>query len=205
MLKAYYQISTFGKDKVKKTRKRLSRSFLAQFIQLSYLGHVGNALFNIIDTGDSVRSVRGNSPRTYFNSNAPWGNTFSRTYPYAGNSPNTSDSYGIKLGTGVLDVTPTDTKLQIPIVHGTGSGQIEYLGHFFPMDITTSGSNSYFVLERLFYNSSNGDIVVNEMGIYSVEDNVGYVFCIVRDIVVPGVTVHTGEYLKVAYTIQVSC
>ena len=119
-----------------------------------------------------------------------------------------NSSFGIMLGSGTDAVITTDDNIVTPITHGTSSGQLEYLGTFSPLDVTVVSSTASFMIERLFLNSSGGDVTVKEIGMYSLgvpSSGTYRLWCIARDLVSPAVTVANGEYLKVSYTIQVTC
>lgn len=208
MLKAYVTLVKIRKDGkiLKKRRRKLSRSFLSNFIRYYYsvggdyttpfvntVGAVKNDKTN--SYGRFFRMVSGNGECVFFS-----GGAFADDYYKGGD-------FGIVLGTGTNAVTPIDHKLQTPILHGTGAGEMEYLSGFNPQDITVSGSDAYFDVERMCLNSSGGSITVNEIGVYATADfvtNGDELICIIRDIVSPGLAVADGEYLKATYRIQIS-
>lgn len=206
MLTAYYQISRFDKEHrlKKKYVRRISRSFVKQFIEMFYVCCSG-ATYGIHDTGNVSRSVGGslNYP-DHFYCNGNGGGTY-QSFVISNSLYNVpSEQIGIVLGTGNTAVTPSDYKLGTLIAHGTGSGQLMYHGMFFPSNATVSGSSCTFDIERIYKNSSGGDVTINEIGIYCIGRYQNSLFCIVRDVLASPVTVANGEYLKVTYTISVS-
>ena len=210
MIKAYYQTSKILKSgKETKARKRLSRSFLKQFLQILAYGMFSSP-------NDYIRRVYGDTNTMTNYSLYPdsgWhyyaiagegslqNNNVYQGYYYYDNA-----SFGIMIGNDDTPVTSIDYRLGNVIQHGNSSAKMRYLGMFVDNDITVSNPNATYSLERMFYNNSGLDIVVKELGIYSYSypPNWGsYIFCQVRDVISP-VTVSTGEYFKVKYTLQVT-
>ena len=204
MLKAYYQISKYSSNNklIIKGRKKISRSFVSAFIKHLYCVFYYSNTYSIADTLGTLRTVQYDALPLCM---APSGGIVI-SYPYTNSVGTQGQNFGIVLGSGTAAVIPTDDNLQTKINHGTAAGEIEYLGHIFPKDVTTSGSDASFTIERLFLNSSGGDVTINEMGLYNASQTGDvYIYCFIRDLVSPAVVVANGEYLKVTYTIQVTC
>jgi len=207
MLKAYYQISIISRKKITKNRKKISKSFTSNFVKALY-----SMLFGGTSTYTTFYDYAGTGRYTYWGYHTTgvlqlsinschgdiryYSNNISVVNPAGGD-------WGIMLGTGTDAVIPTDDNMVTPITHGTSSGQMQYLAGFFSPDVTISSSNASFTIERLFLNSSGGNVTVNEIGGYVNMSSI--ICCILRDLVSPAVVVANGEYLKVAYTIQVTC
>jgi len=107
---------------------------------------------------------------------------------------------GIILGTGTNPVTISDYKLQTPITHGTGSGQLQYAAMVFDA-FEVVDSTARFRSKRQFTNGSGATITIAEAGIYHF-DNVPYAFCSVRDVLSAPVDILNGQIIEVRYTFQ---
>lgn len=220
MLKTYFQISAHDDTmhRLRGTRRRRSRSFVHQFLELMYQP-LTNGLANAVnDITSTTRSLTAGNDTFYVAllSTAPgragasqaWRQTGHRTTTPADEMSSSSNN-GIVVGTGTTAVTPTDMVLATPIADGTASGQLEY----FPCgasSFTVAAPTASFKLERLFRNSSGGTITLNEVGIYSACGNRPffltdhYHFCIIRDLVSPGFAISNGEYARIQYTLSVT-
>ena len=211
MLKAYYQVSTSSK----KGRKKLCRSFVRAFFDILYT-RLGCGNHGSTDTSGVTRDSSYTILPPMFCS-APFGShkTAIETNTYTsvlnGARYGTGSSFGIVVGSGTAAVTTIDDNLQTQIAHGTSTGTLKYLNHYIPNDVTTSGANVSYNIERLFLNASGGDVTVNEVALYAATvallsgaDYPVTYYCLIRDLVDPAVTVADGEYLKVMYTIQVT-
>jgi len=205
MLKAYFQLARYNDNGlIKKTRKKLSRSFVKGFMQMLYAAF-GNASINAITNKNELIAIYtdafgGGSSfggSTIFDSNQSIPSSgFLVTTGYAN-----GDFLGIVVGTGTTPVDIADAYVLIPIEDGTSTSQLEYLGSS-GYGYTVSDPNASFVLERYFRNSSGGTITINEVGVCISNDKHSYL--VIRDIVSPGEAVGNGEYLKITYTIQIT-
>jgi hypothetical protein len=161
---------------------------------------------SVTDTAGAVIANNYGFYLPLFHCNASFGGQYNMNYLNSyGNyytQKTLGSDYGIMVGTGTAAVITTDDNLQTLIQHGTSSGKLQYLGCMIPGDVTISAPNASFNIERLFLNSSGGDVTINEIGIYAAYFT--SIYCIIRDLVSPAVTVANNEYLKVTYTIQVS-
>jgi len=108
-------------------------------------------------------------------------------------------------GTSIIPVTINDYRLVSEIIHGTGSGQLQYAPESFgspTLDLATS--SSYFVCSRLFTNNSGGNININEIGLnIRGKYYTSYSFMIIRDIVDP-INLAVGESVTVNYTMRMT-
>ena len=216
MIKAYYQTSKILKDgKEVRGRKKLSRSFLKQFIQAwsRFTGGPDDYIRRIYaDTVTmSAAQIRtNNSSGAQLYSIAGEGSAWNNRIPNGTQNDSFSKYFdnnlrGIVIGNDDTPVTSIDYKLGNQINHGFGLAQMVYLGMFADITTTVANPNASWSFERLFLNSSSLDIVVKEIGVYcdTNYETTGYKFCLIRDVITP-VTVHDGEYFKVKYTLQVS-
>lgn len=103
---------------------------------------------------------------------------------------------GIIVGTGTTLPTVNDYKLEVPIPHGAGAGQIQYGAMTFGAP-TATASMSQFRLTRDFSNSCGESIFVKELGLYVIAS--GYYFLAIRDVLESSVEVPDGEILTVNY------
>ena len=132
--------------------------------------------------------------------------TLGSTYPermnYAAMISGSTGLSGIIVGTGgSVPVTITDYKLNIRIDHGTSSGQLVYTANVF-VPTAIDGTTSYFTIAQPLTNSSGGSIIVSEAGIY-VYGGYGYLYCIERTVVSPGITIPIGGTATVNYHLGV--
>ena len=205
MLKVYYQFSRYNDDGlIRRSRKKLSRSFVKQFMQMMY---VGLKTYATTTATDSINTSRVIYYPYQFVSVHPGGNA-ARFWANEGNYVGLANMYkvGIHVGTGTSAVGMTDAALATEIDNGTGAGELEYLSCHAD-NYTISAPNATFTLERYFRNSSGDSIDINEVGVYSTTSGQTtsiYSLQIIRDLVAPAETVADGEYLKVTYTFQVS-
>jgi hypothetical protein len=110
--------------------------------------------------------------------------------------------YGIVVGAGSTAWTFEDYTLADLIAHGTGAGQLSYQ----PQNSTTiaydNGSLKWGAqLQRVFSNSSGGDITVYEVGIRIYASAAGIYYMLSRDVLATPVLVADGAQLTVTYTI----
>ncbi len=123
-------------------------------------------------------------------------------------SADNDDDYGLVVGTGTNAESQEDTKLQTLIVHGVGSGQLDYQAHSWATS-TIVGANVDLILSRNFYNGSGGTITINEVGIYGRAcyyywSSVWYYFyfCTLRDKLDTPVTVNDTDSTTIQYTFR---
>jgi hypothetical protein len=232
MLTAKLILERFDKDHQLLERRELpSRSFTLGFVQLLYVAHTQlvytspYSMTNIdgvaknVDSGDvfNYLDVTRTSKCTLKIGSTP-GSSEMILYPGTGigayntvglqNVTFPGEKIGIVVGTGVNAVTPTDTKLQTRILHGTGAGLLEYGGCEL-LSIAFADPNGQFTIRRYFTNNSGGLITIQEAGIYAAGGyshyNAGYsnAFCIARDLT-GGVAVADTELLRVTYVVQIT-
>jgi len=184
-MKIFYELTTYNKkNKIKIKIKERCRSFVKAFLQIfSYI--TSDVTINIIDTGGTSRSVSTTNSGAFF--------------IYSGGLD--SWSAGIVVGTSNQPVAITDYAMIALIPNGIGTGKLEYYGSY-SCNNTVSGSVASFDIEGIFKNSSGGDIIISEVGVYS-KGYYSYQYCLIRDVPTP-VTISDGEWLKVKYTIQVT-
>jgi len=112
------------------------------------------------------------------------------------------DDFGIQTGTGTNAVNINDNALQTKIVHGTGSGQLQYGGVTFGATSCDS-SRCECTITRDFANGSGGDITVNELGlVLQMYDGGLKNILVARDVVSGGIAVANGQTLTVNYKIR---
>jgi len=199
MLKAYYQISTYKKNEKlkKKYPKKLSRSFVKQFLQHLYT-KIANTGFIL-----NIDGVSKENRANYFFDTTGWGGDGCSTDRSGYAKPYAYES--IQVGTGTNAVSTTDYCLQANILHGSSAGQLEQIA-LWTSNLTFSGSTGSFDIEKLFYNSSGSPITIEELGIYNAfAYSKREWMCSIRDVLgASHVEVLAGEYLKVKYTIQIT-
>lgn len=175
---------------IRKTRKKLSRSFVIQFLQFiesmstTAYGVAGTAI-TITDTGNTGRSMSAASAGV-------------SSYWAIGAVAN-DDTYGVVVGSDNTAETNSDYVLGTQIAEGAGAGQ---LNHGAPNVTTTGvvGANVDMVYQRPFINNSGGAVTIEEAGIY-LKTTPGWFFCLVRD-TTGTVTVNNGQTATVSYTFR---
>jgi len=176
--------------------KQKSRSFLKQFIQLIEV-QANQASKTITDIGGTDRTVGQLDTNLFCTPGGGHG------YVDPAQRNVQVENIGVVVGSGTTAVTPTDTKLETKIAHGTGSGQLVHLGCGLK-PVVISGSDAYIDLVRFFENQSGGNVTVNEVGIYAIGASSQWGFCICRDVLASSITVADGQLLKVRYRIKVT-
>ena len=112
-----------------------------------------------------------------------------------------SDLYGILVGTGTNAVTVLDYALQTKIAHGTGAGQLSYGACTVSADVIEDGSDVYFLIQRIFTNSSGGDITIKEVGIAAKDGGTQY---FLYDRTLSEKTITNGSNATLTYKIKIS-
>ena len=197
MLQAEISIEKYNrKGQLLEKIKQKSRSFLKQFIQLIEV-QINQADKSITDITVTDRTVSVQDINLFC---VPGGG---HGYPDPSRRTVQVENVGVVVGSGTASVTPSDTKLEAKIAHGTGAGQLVYLGCGLK-PVVTSGSDAYVDLVRFFENNSGGDVTVSEVGIYALGSSNHYGFCICRDVLSSSITVADGQLLKVRYRIKVT-
>lgn len=170
--------------RVRKRRRFESHSYVQQMAEIlrTMLGQVTTSALNISNVAQNVTPV---------------------TTALDASGPVTSDLSGIVVGTGAGAVAIGNVALTTQIAHGAGAGQLNHQAQVYNAP-TTIGSSRRFTTNRGFQNGSGASITVNETGIYVRNASLGHTFCIVRDLVSPGVAVPNTQTLTVTCTIQVT-
>jgi len=206
-LKLFWQITitdTKTGKIIRRTRKRLSHSFVKQFLQLLEFsfrhawGGAGDTV-NIIDTGNTSRAAAMDTMNS--------ATTAVPRYFFAVDAPEDDDTYGIVVGSDNTAEDNTDYKLNTQIADGAAAGELDYTSHTWVTSAVV-GANVDFQIQRPFINNSGGNVTIEECGIYlktwCVSGSTmvtGYIFCIVRD-TTGTVTVADGQTATVDYTFR---
>ena len=165
---------------IRRYRRRISQSFVANFLLKLYLrlGFTANQSFT--DTGGSSRSI---TTSNY----------------WATSATVTTSTYGLVVGTGTNAVTINDTKLQTQVAHGVGAGQLQYGASVTNLPAADATGTS-LILTRDFSNGSGGTITVKEIGIYVNDPTVSFKFCLARDLATISIT--NGSQLTLNYEMR---
>lgn len=107
---------------------------------------------------------------------------------------------GIVVGSGSTPPTNTDISLESMLYHGTGANSISY-GSTTIEAVSVVAGNVDLELSRTFTNNTGEDRVVAEVAVY-VRNT--YIFCIIRDVLSPSVTVSDKCSVTVYYTLRTS-
>ena len=167
-------------------RKLKSKSFVRQFLEILWVQCynlpsllAGGAMPK--DTGGAARGVDQASGN--FSAVAAVGIT----------------TNGIIVGIGITAPTINDYKMETPIAHGIGAGQLQYSAMTFGLPSAT-GSISQFRLTRDFSNGSGASISMNELGLYVIAS--GYYFLAIRDVLGTPLEIPNGDILTINYEEQ---
>lgn len=179
---------------LRSTGEMKSHSFVRQFLQLlevstAHLYGAASDVVSILDVGNAPRNV---SPTIGVNAEFYW----------ATEAPSATSTYGTQIGTGVTAPATTDYKLQTPIAHGVGAGNLQY-GSCSVGGAALAGANMDMSIIRTFTNGSGNPITAREIGLYI--SNVDTVptqryFCVAHDAVNQAIA--NGETAVVAYTLR---
>lgn len=112
---------------------------------------------------------------------------------------------GIIVGTGGGAEDFEGYNLTTPVAHGSGAGELFYYAQVNPVWIWNVGPRTWtIILPRYYNNYSGGDIVIDELGIFSLQyattTSNKYVM-VARDLLSSPVTVSHLEQLRAAYTL----
>lgn len=184
-IKLLYQLTVRDKNGkiIRRTRKKLSHSFVKQFMDLiEACSNITPQETDVKDINDAAKNAQAHANN--LNLDAAVG----------------SANSGIVVGTGTGVEDNADVALGTLIAHGAGAGQLNY-GAQSKTTTAITGGNVDFILTRTFGNTSGGAITVEEVGIYSEGFSTPFYFCIVRDLT-GGVAVANGQTLTVDYTFR---
>lgn len=182
-IKTYYQLIVRDKKGkvIRKTRKKLSRSWVIQFLEILDC-HLTATTRAITDDTNTEVSYTGSKA---MNAEAAAGDV----------------TKGIVVGTGTTPEDDTDYALETKVAHGAGAGQLNY-GAQSHTDAAIVGVNVDFIFTRTFTNASGGSIAVTEIGILvHASTTTTYHWLIIHD-VFAAVDVGNGQTLTVEYTIR---
>lgn len=113
-------------------------------------------------------------------------------------------THGIRVGTGTDAPTVNDVQLGIPILHGSGAGELSH-GAVTLDTLQVAGGTVSLKIIRTFTNNSGASIDVKELGLHNL---VGYAYnsnatiMIARDVLGSPVTVPNGATLTVRYILS---
>jgi hypothetical protein len=115
--------------------------------------------------------------------------------------------FGILVGTSDTAFSKDDYALGALIAHGTGTGQLSYVGQAVSTNTYTSGTKTWQAeFKRIFNNNSGSSITVKETGLASYIMAHAYssprYYLHERSVLDPTVAVANGAQLTVTYTIS---
>jgi len=185
-LKVYYQLVLTDKNGkvIRRFRKRLSRSFVIQFLEMiDSLTNITGGIATITDISNNERTPVDTS---VLSMNGGAGDVYR----------------GIVVGTGTGAESNTNYCLGTQIAHGSAANQLNYgVQSIVPTQVV--GANVDLVLSRVFTNNSGASITVTEIGVYAyITATSTQTGCIIRDLLAAGVAVGNGQQLTVSYTLR---
>jgi hypothetical protein len=109
---------------------------------------------------------------------------------------------GLICGTGTTTPASADYKVETIIAHGTGAGQFSYQQQTSTQGCVIDTLTTSFILQRLFVNSSGGQIDVNEICLYTAYSS--WSFCLYRDVLSSADEIPDGSTYRVTLEISVT-
>jgi hypothetical protein len=106
------------------------------------------------------------------------------------------------VGTGDTAAAAANYAAETICAHGTGSGQFSYQTQTSTQGCEIDTLTTSFILQRLFVNSSGGQIDVNEICLYSKSGS--YSFCLYRDVLSSADEIPDGSTYRVTLEISVT-
>jgi hypothetical protein len=186
-IKAYYQLEVRDEQGklVKRTRRRLSHSYVRQFVDILY-AQMSNQSTNAVSTLGNGRLVVRDD------------------YSLRCDAGAINYLLGLVVGTDDTPVSISDYKLGAQCLHGSGAGQMGYGAQTFAGP-SLDGAAAYFVMHRIFSNLSADAITIKEVGSYHFAHYSTFndYFCCIRDVCTP-TTVLPGHSVTLTYHIRVA-
>jgi len=129
---------------------------------------------------------------------------YNDSYPlFQMTAPEGVSGRGIVFGRGTTSPSINDYKLEDPIPHGTGSGQLYYNPTHTSYEIESDRGR--FIVYRTANNQSGGDITVSEIGlVFRYRNNQGYNIdvLILRDVLDTAVVVANAQSVEGRYVME---
>lgn len=195
-MKAYYQIIISDKNGkvIKKFRKRISKSYVLQWLQIlnaSLRRAYAIARYPIANVRDTSNTLRTFYASTTYISATP-----------AIDCPTNDDTYGLLVGKSSEAIANTNYKMYDQILHGNTAGKLMHGSHSW-VDAQIVGANVDFIILRSFSNISGNTITITEIGIYVKMEGsaANQYFLILRDLPTP-VELENGKTITVIYTLR---
>jgi len=185
MIKLFYQILIHDRNGhlIRKTKLRISHSFVLQFLLIICTQFDSTTSHNIPDITNTPKAITANSNNLILNGGA-------------------GDTFGIVVGSGIAAEDNEDYSLATIINHGGGAGELNH-GSQSVIEAGVVGSNVDLVISRPFVNGSAGNVLVKEIGAYCKAGGAaGDRFCILRDVLPATETVAPTETLTAQYTLR---
>ena len=210
-MKSELSVALFNREgKLLREVRQPSRSFTKQFIGFLYIFH-SFMDFSMPDISNTARVVDNNYSQYSLQLAAKGGGV---AEPFSGGQPGSTgyaasllgDSIGIQVGSNATAPTPTDYAMNTRIAHGQAVGQLVYAGCEVEPPVI-SAPNATMLIRRYFTNKSGGNVIVREVGLYTIGltgATTGFAFLICRDALATDITVLNNELLRVEYTMQVT-
>ena len=109
---------------------------------------------------------------------------------------------GLILGSGTTTPAAADYTVETFIAHGTGASQISYQSQTATQGCTIVDLVTSFILQRVFINTSGGQIDVNEICLYSNQSS--YIYMLYRDVLSSTDEIPDGSTYRVTLEISVT-
>ena len=175
------KIAAFIRDKdgkiIKRIRPRRANSLLKQFIQM-LASQFNGAAIAMLDTTDVSRAPGFNGAVQLINAGA-----------------NTT-TYGIVVGTGETVVAMTDNKLVTQVVTNIAHGVCSAVAE------NPAAETWQVVISRTITNNTGSLLSIKEVGLYAMDGNYNYKFCIDRTLY--PVDLSNGAGITLSYTVAVT-
>lgn len=178
------------------SKRFYGKSLVGNFLQLIYV---------IAVQGDTTDFPASGSPWSNATQAIDTGNikrSSATYYPFQSNANTGEVTKGLIIGTGTTPVSAADYKIETLIVHGTGSGQMQYQNQTANFGVTIVSLTSSFELQRLFVNASGSQIDVNEIAWYGFGST--YTFMLYRDVLPTSDEIPNGSTYRVTLEISIT-
>ena len=176
-----------------------------RFYGKSLVGNFLQIIYTLMGQNDSTHFVA---------SGAPWGNrsqakdiggTLHSTYNIVIFHTNANAgvvTQGLICGSGTTTPAAADLVCETPIAHGTGAGQLSYQDQTSTQGCQIVSLSTSFILQRLFVNSSGGQVDVNEICLYCLSST--WTFLLYRDVLSSADEIPNGSTYRVTLEISVT-
>ena len=187
-------VTTFIDNKLSK--KFYGKSLVGTFLQI---------LYTMIAQNDSTHFAISGAPWSSRSTTKDIGNTNRTTYNqvmFQGNANSGVTTHGILCGSGNTAPASADIAPETLITHGATAGKLMYQDQTSTQGCEIVSLTTSFILQRLFVNSSGGQVDVNEICLQSLSST--WSFLLYRDVLSSTDEIPDGSTYRVTLEISVT-